>query len=138
MYITRRERFSASHKLYNDELQDHENEKLFGKCFNLHGHNYELFVTVTGKINPISGFIIDLKNLKKVIHERIINKIDHNDINNVDFMKNKISTTENLCIGIWNELENPIEILGGKLHKIKLNETENNSFEYFGKINNYV
>tara|TARA_B100001250_G_scaffold174645_1_gene150203 strand:+ start:1388 stop:1789 length:402 start_codon:yes stop_codon:yes gene_type:complete len=133
MYITRRERFSSAHKLNNNNLSNEDNEKLFGKCYKLHGHNYELFVTVTGTVSKISGFIIDIKDLKQVINNKVINKLDHNYINDVDFMKNKIATTENLCLCIWSELEEPIRQLGGQLYKIKIMETENNYFEYFGK-----
>ena len=133
MYITRRERFSSSHKLQNANLSAEDNGKLFGKCYSLHGHNYELFVTVTGVVSKVSGFIIDIKDLKKIIKNKVINKLDHKYINDVDFMKNKIATTENLCVSIWNEIEEPIRQLGAKLYKIKINETENNYFEYFGK-----
>tara|TARA_B100001750_G_C15455139_1_gene571141 strand:- start:430 stop:831 length:402 start_codon:yes stop_codon:yes gene_type:complete len=133
MFITRRELFSAAHRLKNDKLDKNRNKKLFGKCYNLHGHNYELYVTVTGEINKNSGFIIDLKDLKKIIQEKVIKKLDHNFINDVDFMRNKITTTENLCLQIWKELKDPIKLLGGKLHKIKINETKNNYFEYYGK-----
>ena len=132
MYITRRERFSSAHKLQNTNLSELDNEKIFGKCNGLHGHNYELFVTISGDIKPHSGFIVDLKDLKKIIQEKIIDKLDHNYINDVDFMQDKISTTENLCIQIWNELKEPIELLGAKIYKIKITETENNYFEYFG------
>tara|TARA_B100000530_G_scaffold315542_1_gene245225 strand:- start:59 stop:457 length:399 start_codon:yes stop_codon:yes gene_type:complete len=132
MYITRRERFSSAHKLQNTNLSDLDNEKVFGKCNGLHGHNYELFVTISGDIKPHSGFIVDLKDLKKIIQEKIIDKLDHNYINDVDFMQDKISTTENLCIQIWNELKEPIELLGAKIYKIKITETENNYFEYYG------
>tara|TARA_B000000475_G_C15868821_1_gene395406 strand:- start:97 stop:495 length:399 start_codon:yes stop_codon:yes gene_type:complete len=132
MYITRRERFSSAHKLQNTNLSEEDNEKVFGKCNGLHGHNYELFVTISGDIKPHSGFIVDLKDLKKIIQEKIIDKLDHNYINDVDFMQDKISTTENLCIQIWNELKEPIELLGAKIYKIKITETENNYFEYYG------
>jgi len=132
MYITRRERFSAAHKLENKNLSDSENKNLFTKCNKLHGHNYQLFVTISGDIKPHSGFIVDLKDLKKIIKEKIIYKLDHNYINDVDFMKNQISTTENLCIQIWDELKKPIELLGAKLYRIKITETENNYFEYYG------
>ena len=132
MYITRRERFCSAHRLCNNNLSENDNQKLFGKCYNLHGHNYELFVTVTGNINKTSGFIIDIKDLKSIVQNKVIKKLDHNNINNVDFMKNKIATTENLCLAIWNEIKEPIEKFGGKLYKIKIKETENNYFEYFG------
>ena len=133
MYITRRARFSASHRLMKKGISPEENKKLFGKCYNPHGHNYELFVTITGKIDKKSGMIVDLKDLKKIIHDKIIEKIDHNSLNKVKFMQNIIPTTENLCIQIWKEIENPIKELGGELYKIRITETENNYFEYFGK-----
>tara|TARA_B100000427_G_scaffold244716_1_gene207707 strand:- start:121 stop:519 length:399 start_codon:yes stop_codon:yes gene_type:complete len=132
MYITRRERFASAHRLYNPKLDSKSNKQLFEKCHDLHGHNYQLFVTVTGNINPDSGFVIDLKDLKQIIHTHIINKLDHKLINDVDFMKDTIATTENLCLKIWNELEKPIQEIGAKLYKIKILETENNFVEYFG------
>ena len=132
MYITRRERFSASHQLINHQLNHQDNKDLFGKCYNIHGHNYELFVTVTGKINPQSGFIIDLKDLKKIIQEKVIKKIDHQNLNEVEFISNKIPTTENLCIAIWDQIASDIKKLDAKLYKIKIHETENNFFEYYG------
>ena len=132
MYITRRERFSSAHRLINHNLSEQENQQLFNKCYNTHGHNYELFVTVSGTIKKHSGFVVDLKDLKQIIQDKIIKKIDHNDISNVDFMKNHIATTENLCLQIWKELKKPIQLLGAKLYKIKIKETENNYVEYFG------
>ena len=78
MYITRRERFSAAHRLMNSKFNKEENKKTFDKCYNLHGHNYELFVTVTGDIKQNSGFIIDLKDLKHIINQKVLNKLDHN------------------------------------------------------------
>ena len=133
MYITRRERFSSAHRLLNEKISNQENIDIFGKCHELHGHNYELFVTVTGNIKPKTGMIIDLKDLKKIIKDNVTSKIDHNFINNVSFMQGKVTTTENLCIQIWKELSEPIKSLGAKLHKIKIHETENNYFEYFGQ-----
>ena len=133
MYITRRERFSSAHRLINENLTANENKNLFKKCYEMHGHNYELFVTVCGEINKKSGFIIDLKDLKKIIQEKVIQKLDHNYINNVDFMKEKIPTTENLCVQIWKQIQPAVKILGAKLYCIKISETENNYFEYFGE-----
>ena len=132
MYITRRERFCSAHRLINNNLSEDDNQKLFGKCYNLHGHNYQLFITVTGSISTISGFVIDIKDLKQIINNKIIKKLDHQNINEVDFMQDKITTTENLCVAIWQELVEPIKQLGGKLYKIEIRETENNYFEYFG------
>jgi len=133
MYITRRERFASAHRLYNPNMNSQNNAQLFGKCNELHGHNYQLFVTVNGSLNKESGFVIDLKDLKKIIHTKIIDKLDHKIINDADFMKDKIASTENLCIGIWRELEAPIKKMGAMLYKIKIFETENNFVEYFGK-----
>ena len=133
MYITRRERFSSAHKLINNNLSEKENKTLFSKCNKLHGHNYELFVTIKGRVNKNSGFVMDLKDLKKIINEKVIKKLDHNFINEVDFMKGKITSTENLCLYIWKELEIPVQKAGSKLYKIKIMETENNFVEYFGE-----
>ena len=108
---------------------------LFGKCSNQnwHGHNFELFVTVKGKPSEDTGFVINLKDLGDIIKNGVIEKIDHKNINlDVDFMKDKMSSTENLAIGIWEQIEHEIVKLGGQLVKIKLVETENNFVEYFG------
>lgn len=135
IHITRRERFNAAHRLFRNDYTDEKNLEIFGKCSNpnWHGHNYELFVTVAGDINPETGFLVNLKDLSKIINEKIIDKLDHKNINlEVDFMKNKLASTENLAKAIWEELQNPVEKLGAKLHSIKLYETENNFVEYFG------
>lgn len=134
VYVTRREVFSASHRLFNPEFSDAENDEIFDKCNNPHGHghNYILEVVVAGEVNPGTGYVIDLKKLKKVIKENIISKVDHRHFNfEVDFMKGKIPTSENIAIGIWNVLYNKID--EGKLYSIKLYETENNYVEYKGK-----
>jgi 6-pyruvoyltetrahydropterin/6-carboxytetrahydropterin synthase len=135
IYITRKEHFNAAHKLFRAEWSNEKNEKVFGKCSNpnWHGHNYDLFVTVKGEINPETGFLVDLKLLSKIIKEKVIEKLDHRNINlEVDFMQGKMASTELLAIGIWNEIANEINELGCKLHSIKLFETENNFVEYFG------
>ncbi len=135
IYITRRERFNAAHRLFKAEYSDEKNLEIFGKCSNpnWHGHNYELFVTVKGKVNPETGFLVNLKALSKIIREKIIEKIDHKNINlEVDFMKNKMASTENLTIGIWNQLEKEITGLGITLHSVKIYESENNIVEYLG------
>ncbi|MEW6004170.1 MAG: 6-carboxytetrahydropterin synthase [Stygiobacter sp.] len=134
IYVTRREVFSASHRLFNPELSDEENEIIFDKCnnYNGHGHNYVLEVVVAGDVNPITGYVIDLKKLKKIIIENVIKKVDHKNLNlDVDFLKGKIPTAENIAIGIWDQLENKIE--EGELYSVKLYETENNYVEYKGK-----
>jgi 6-pyruvoyltetrahydropterin/6-carboxytetrahydropterin synthase len=136
LYITRRERFNAAHRLFRPEWSDEKNLEVFGKCSNpnWHGHNYTLFVTVKGELNPETGFVMNLKDLSNLIKTSVIDKIDHKNINlEVDFMKNKLVSTENLAIGIWEELERGITKLGAELHCVKVIETENNYVEYFGK-----
>ncbi len=135
IFITRRERFNAAHKLYREDWSVEKNNDTFGKCANpnWHGHNYELFVTIKGGINPETGFVIDLKDLKKIIIANVIDPLDHKNINlDVDLMKGKLASTEILALEIWNQLDLPIKQLGVALHCIKLFETENNYVEYFG------
>lgn len=134
LYVTRREVFSASHRLYNEKLTDEENNQIFGKCNspNGHGHNYILEVVVAGDVDPKTGYVIDLKLLKKIIIEHVIKKVDHTNLNlDVDFLKNKIPTAENIAFGIWNELVDKIP--AGRLYSIKIFETENNYAEYKGE-----
>lgn len=138
IYITRRERFNAAHKLFKEGWSDEQNLAIFGKCSNpnWHGHNYELFVTVKGEINPDTGFVIDLKFLNHLIKERVIDKLDHKNVNlDVDFMHGKMASTEVLAVAIWEQLDAPIRGEGCYLHSVKLYETENNFVEYFGKEN---
>jgi 6-pyruvoyltetrahydropterin/6-carboxytetrahydropterin synthase len=136
VYITRRERFNAAHRLFRPELSDEENLDLFGKCSNpnWHGHNYNLFVTVKGETNPHTGYLIDLKTLSRLIQDLIIEKADHKNLNlEVDFMAGRLASTENIAIAIWEELEEPVILLGARLHRVRLEETENNYVEYYGK-----
>ncbi len=135
LYITRKERFNAAHKLHKQEWSNEKNMEVFGKCSNpnWHGHNYDLFVTVKGKINPDTGFVIDLKFLSHLIKEKVVDKIDHKNVNlDVDFMEGKMASTEVLAQAIWDELADAIAAQGCSLHCIKLYETENNFVEYFG------
>lgn len=136
IYLTRRERFNAAHRLFRPEYSDQQNEEIFGKCSNpnWHGHNYILYVTVKGPVNPETGFLLNLKTLSQLIRMEVTEKLDHKNINlEVDFMAGKLASTENLCIGVWNVLEAPVVALGGKLHCIRIEETENNAVEYFGE-----
>ncbi|MFA5420293.1 MAG: 6-carboxytetrahydropterin synthase [Bacteroidales bacterium] len=135
IYITRRERFNAAHRLFREDFSDEMNEEVFGKCSNpnWHGHNYELFVTLKGDINPETGFLINLKLLSNLIQKEIISKIDHKNINlEVDFMQNKLASTENLAVSIWEVLEPHVKQLGSDLHCVKVTESENNFVEYYG------
>ncbi len=135
VYITRRERFSAAHKLSNPDWSDEENYHTFGKCSNpnWHGHNYVLHVTVKGEPEPSTGFVIDLSALGDIMKSEVIEHIDHKNINlDVSFTKGIMTSTENIAIAIWNQLEKPVKLLGGTLHCVKLQETENNYVEYYG------
>lgn len=135
IYITRKEHFNAAHKLYREDWSLEKNEEVFGRCANTnwHGHNYDLFVTVKGEVNPETGFVIDLKDLKDIILNKVIDKLDHKNLNlDVPFMKGKMASTEVLAIEIWKQLESHISERGATLHCIKLYETANNYVEYFG------
>jgi 6-pyruvoyltetrahydropterin/6-carboxytetrahydropterin synthase len=134
MYITRREVFSASHRLWNPGLSDEQNIELFDKCANPngHGHNFVLEVTIVGEIKNESGYVLDFKKLKAIIREEIILKVDHKHLNyDVDFLKDKIPTAENIVREFWRVLEGKIS--GAKLSAIRLHETENNIVEYRGE-----
>ncbi len=136
IYITRRERFNAAHRLFRHDFTDEQNMDVFGKCSNpnWHGHNYELFVTVKGNINEKTGFLVNLKILSEIIKQYVIDKLDHKNINiDVDFMQGKLASTENLAVSIWNELELQIKKLDADLHCVKVLESENNFVEYFGE-----
>ena len=133
--ITRRERFSAAHKLARPEWSEQKNKDTFGKCSNpnWHGHNYVLWVTVKGTPEPMTGFVVDLSALGDVIKEHVIQHVDHKNLNaDVEFTKHLMTSTENLAIAIWEQLEIPVTKLGAKLHCVKISETENNYVEYYG------
>ena len=135
VFLTRRERFNAAHRMFQEGWSDEKNEEVYGKCSNpnWHGHNYVIFVTVKGELDPQIGYVVNLKTLSKTIVEHIIDKIDHKNINvEVDFMKGLVPSSENLAIAIWRQLDPHIKALGVELHCIKIEETENNFVEYYG------
>lgn len=134
VYITRREVFAASHRLFNPALSDEENFKIYDKCSNPngHGHNYILEVVVAGEVNPQTGYLLDLKDLKKIIKKYVTEKLDHKNLNlDVDFLKGKITSSENIAIAIWEQLKDRLPT--GRLYSVKLYETENNYVEYKGE-----
>lgn len=134
VYVTRRMTFSASHRLYNPAFSDKENEAIFDKCANPHGHghNYVLEVTVAGEPEKDTGYVIDLKKLKEIVQKEIIEKVDHKHLNHdVEFLSGTIPTAENIARSIWKILSPKIP--KGKLYKIRLHETENNVVEYMGE-----
>ncbi len=139
VYITRRERFNAAHKLWREEWSAEKNHEVFGKCSNenWHGHNYELHVTVQGEPDPMTGFVIDLKELSDIIKDSVIEKLDHKNLNlDVDFMQGVMASTENLAIKIWEQLAARLEARGASLYRLKIIETENNFVEYYGPNHN--
>lgn len=136
VYVTRRERFNAAHKMYNPNWTDEKNAEVFGKCANInwHGHNYEVFVTVKGEPDPDTGYCVDLKKVSDLLKSNVIEKLDHKNLNmDVDFMKDKLASTENLTMGIWAEIEEDIKKLGAELYSVKVYESENNFVEYKGE-----
>lgn len=135
VYIIRKEHFNAAHKLWRNDWSDEKNAEVFGKCSNKnwHGHNFNLFVTVKGKASEETGFVIDLKVLSKLIKDEVVEKLDHKNLNlDVPQLANMLPSTENVIVQIWEWLDAPITALGGTLAKLRLEETENNSVEYFG------
>jgi len=135
IYLTRRERFNAAHRLYREDWSEEKNLEIYGKCSNpnWHGHNYVLFVTVKGELKPALGYVVDLKLLSHIIQEHIIEKLDHKNLNlEVEFMTGRMASTEQIAMAIWEELKPHVQSLGVELHSIRLEETENNFVEYFG------
>ncbi len=134
VYLTRVEHFNAAHKLFNPAWSVEKNEAVFGKCANenWHGHNYELYVTIKGDPNPDTGFLFDVKKLSTIIKDHVLELLDHKNLNiDVPFLAGKMCSTENLAIGIWNQLV-PQLPAGVALHGIKLYETPRIFVEYFG------
>jgi len=136
VYLTRRERFNSAHRLFNPQYSDELNNEIYGKCSNpnWHGHNYDLFVTVKGLVDQETGVVINLKDLSQIIKTKVIDKLDHRNLNlEVDFLQNTIVSTENIILAIWKELDAELKKTNAKLHKLKLVETENNFAEYYGE-----
>lgn len=133
IYITRKEHFSSAHKLHNPELSDEKNIEIYGKCNNFHGHNYYIEVTLKGEPDKQSGYVMDLKKLKTIIHTSIIDKVDHKYLNEVEMFQNIVPTTENMVLVFWNVLKDEVKTNNSDLHSIKLYETAKNYVEYRGE-----
>jgi 6-pyruvoyltetrahydropterin/6-carboxytetrahydropterin synthase len=132
--LTRKAEFSSSHYYWSEHLSDAENLRIFGKCANRngHGHNYTLEVTVEGQVDPVTGFVVDLKCLKDVIHREVVDVYDHRHLNlEVEDFKNVIPTSENLAIAIWKRLEHRIE--GAKLYRVRIYEMPDLFADYYGE-----
>ena len=134
VYLTRRMHFNAAHRLHAESLDSESNEKIYGPCNNPmgHGHNYELEITIRGEPDPITGMVIDLKDLKDVVQREIIDRVDHKHLNHdVDFMRGIVPTAENLVTVFWNILKDAIP--GGVLFELVLYETPRNIVRYRGE-----
>jgi 6-pyruvoyltetrahydropterin/6-carboxytetrahydropterin synthase len=123
--VSRRESFNAAHQLRDSGLSDEENQRLFGKCANLHGHNYVLEVVVAGEIDPTTGYVLDLKQLSDVICRLIIQDVDHRNLNtDVHWLEGLIPSAENLTVAFWERLRS--EFSEGSLRSVRLWETDKN------------
>jgi len=135
VYLTRKEKFCAAHRLWVNEWSEDKNMEVFGNCANnnFHGHNYILSVTVKGEPDPLTGMIINAKDLGKLMREKITNILDHTNLNlDPSFLSPKLqTTTENLVVQIWNHLQS--HLTDCTLHHVKLVETEKISAEYYGE-----
>ena len=131
--LTRRATFSASHRLWSESLSEKENQEIFGKCTHIHGHghNYVLEVTLQGKVDPKSGVVFSLSDLKEIIERAVLRKVDHKHLNlDVAEFKSLVPTAENIAVVIWGWLSK--ELPKGLLHEVLLRETENNIAIYRG------
>jgi 6-pyruvoyltetrahydropterin/6-carboxytetrahydropterin synthase len=134
VFLTRKAEFSASHYYHNPEFTPEENQRIFGKCNNPngHGHNYSLEVTVKGQVDPRSGFVVDLKELKDIMNREVIDALDHRFLNKeVPEFSTAIPTTENLAITIWHRLEAKLNV--AELHRVRVYETPDLFVDYYGE-----
>jgi 6-pyruvoyltetrahydropterin/6-carboxytetrahydropterin synthase len=134
VYLTRKAEFSASHYYHSPEFTAEENQRVFGKCNNPngHGHNYTLEVTVSGQVDPRSGFVVDLKQLKEIMNREVIDVLDHRFLNKeITEYSALIPTTENLAISIWNRLQSKLNV--ARLHRVRLYETQDLFVDYYGE-----
>ncbi len=134
VYVTRHLHFSAAHRLHCEKLNDRQNQEIYGECNNPlgHGHNYELEVTVVGEPDPVTGMVIDLKELKEIVEREVIRKVDHKFLNyEVDFLKGLVPTAENIVLAFWKVLEGKFK--GARLYELKLYETPRNMAIYRGE-----
>ncbi len=137
VFLTRRATFSASHYYWNDAWSAEKNQQVFGRCANRngHGHNYTLEVTVAGKPDPVTGFVVDLKWLKDVMEREVLAAYDHRHLNlEVPEFKNRIPTTENIAVAIWQRLEPAVTSAGSvNLSRVRVYETPEIFAEFRGE-----
>jgi 6-pyruvoyltetrahydropterin/6-carboxytetrahydropterin synthase len=131
--VSRRESFNAAHQLRDPALSDEDNQRLFGKCANLHGHNYVLEVVVAGEIDPRTGYVLDLKRLSDLICRLVVQEVDHRNLNtDVSWLRERIPTAENLAAAFWDRLRP--ELPEGSLHSLRLWETDKNWAEVRDRV----
>jgi 6-pyruvoyltetrahydropterin/6-carboxytetrahydropterin synthase len=131
--VSRREAFNAAHQLFDPRRSDEENRQLFGKCANLHGHNYVLEVVVAGQVDQATGYVFDLKELSDVISRRVIQDVDHRNLNtDVRWLEGRIPTAENLAAAFWERIRS--ELPEGLLRSVRLWETDKNWAEVGARI----
>tara|TARA_Y100001970_G_scaffold20772_1_gene23455 strand:- start:11112 stop:11534 length:423 start_codon:yes stop_codon:yes gene_type:complete len=135
IYLTKQYKFCAAHKYWNSDWSDSKNIKVFGEDIRIHGHNYILSITVKGSIKSGSGFIVDIKELNKVVNKKVINIFDHSQIEkDISWFKDKQPSTENMVVFIWNQIFDSIPS-NAILHCVKLRETPTIFSEYYGPEN---
>jgi 6-pyruvoyltetrahydropterin/6-carboxytetrahydropterin synthase len=131
--LGRRYRFAASHRLHSEKLSAEENSRVYGKCNNPygHGHNYVVEISVSGEVDPTTGMIVNLAELDGFVEREVIEAFDHRSLNEeVVAFREKVATTENVCIEIYQRLKH---LPKAKLERVRIEETANNSFEYAGE-----
>jgi 6-pyruvoyltetrahydropterin/6-carboxytetrahydropterin synthase len=134
VYLTRKCEFSAAHFYHNPKFSPEENQRIFGKCNNPngHGHNYTLEVTVKGEVDRRSGFVVDLKDLKDALEREVLSALDHRFLNKeVPEFRDRIPTTENLAIAIWQRLQPKLQV--AQLHRVRLYETQDLFVDFYGE-----
>ena len=130
--ITKQYKFCAAHKYWNDDWDQDKNIEVFDDDVRLHGHNYDLYVTIKGPIDSESGFVVNLKHLNDIVNKKVLNILDHSLIQDNEWFKKKQPSTENLVVYIWNQIYPEVE-LPAKLFCIKLRETGTIFTEYYGE-----
>ncbi|NTW51932.1 MAG: 6-carboxytetrahydropterin synthase [Chlorobiaceae bacterium] len=139
IYVTRKIEFNAAHRLFNPDLSDEENRKIYGKCGSEygHGHNYLLEITLSGTIDRKTGYLFDLKELKTILEEEIVARFDHRHLNfDVVELEGNVPTTEILAVTVWDILESRLRTITNtevSLHEVIIHETGKNSVRYIGE-----
>ena len=137
-HFSRRYHFSASHRLHVDSLSEEENRATFGKCNNPfgHGHNYALEVTLSGPVDARTGMVVNLADLDSFARREVLDLFDYANLNTLEAFRDRVTTTENVCVEMWSifsRFAESIDYPQLRLERIAIEETGNNSFEYFGE-----